>query len=186
MEHNPAAALRTTVEPVQWGGFESLAQVERVQGPNLGHVRLDCLDRAVKAEGVGDHGAHTAGGQQARDALRRRQARRQRLLDEQGFARPARRLHDGGVEDRRDRHDHGVHARVGHEITVVAVKRAAIRRGELLPFGTAPSADGDEGCVGHVFYDVAGVARPVLPEADQPDAEHSPGGALRGARASIQ
>src|SRR5712664_4377608 len=81
---------------------------------------------------------------------------------------------------------HGVHARVGDEITVVIVKSAAIRRGELLPFGAVPSADGDEGCVRQVLYDVAGVARPVLAEADQPDAEHWASGAVRGARASIE
>jgi hypothetical protein len=50
------------------------------------------------------------------------------------------------------------------------VKSAAIRRGELLPFGTVSSADGNEGCVRQVLDDVAGVARPVLAEADQPDA----------------
>jgi hypothetical protein len=82
MEHNAAAALHLAVEPVQQGGFESLAPVEGVQRPDLGHVRPDCLDRAVKAEGVGDHGTHPAGGHHARDALRGGQARRQRLLDE--------------------------------------------------------------------------------------------------------
>jgi hypothetical protein len=133
IKHNPAAALRPAVEPVQRGGFESLAHVVGVQGPDLGQVRLECLDRAVKAEGVGDHCSHTAGGHQARDAPRRSQARRQRLLEEQGLARPACRLHDGGVKHRRDRHDQGFHARVGHEIMVVAVKSAAISRGELLP-----------------------------------------------------
>ena len=40
MKHNPAA-LRPAVEPVQRGGFESLAQVEGVQGPDLRHVRLE-------------------------------------------------------------------------------------------------------------------------------------------------
>ncbi len=35
-------------------------------------------------------------------------------------------------------------------------------------------------------YDVAGVARPVLAKADQPDAKHSAGGAGRGARANIE
>jgi hypothetical protein len=118
--------------------------------------------------------------------LRRSEARRQRLLDEQRLTRPACRLHDGGVEDRGDRHDHGVHARVGYQITVVIVKSAAIRCGQPLPFGTVPSADGDEGSVRQILYDVAGVARPVLAEADQPDAEHSAGGAVRGARANIE
>jgi hypothetical protein len=42
--------------------------------------------------------------------------------------------------------------RVGHEITVVIVKSAAIRRGELLPFGSVPTADGDEGCVRQALY----------------------------------
>ncbi len=185
MKHNAAPALRSAVKPVLRGGFESLAQVEGMQGPDLGQVRLECLDRAVKAEGVGDHCPYTAGGHQARDAPRRSQARRQRLLDEQGLARPAYRLHDGGVEHRRDRHDHGLHARVGHEITVFTVKSAAISRGELLPFGTVPSADGDEGCVRQVLYDVAGVARPVLTEADQPNAEHCASGAV-GAKAGIK
>src|SRR4030095_10490872 len=71
----PAAALPPTVEPVQRGGFESLAQIEGVQRPYLGQVRPDCLDRTVKSESVGDHGAHNAGGQQACAVLRRRQAR---------------------------------------------------------------------------------------------------------------
>ena len=106
------------------------------------------------------------------DAPRLGQARRQRLLDEQGLAGPACRLHDGGVERWRNRHDHGVHARVGHEIVVVIVESAARSRGELLPFRTIPTADGDEGGVRQVLYDVAGVARPVLAKADQPDAEH--------------
>jgi hypothetical protein len=90
------------------------------------------------------------------------------------------------VEHRRDRHDDGVHGRVGQEIPVVTVKRAAIRRGELLPFGAVPSADGNEGCVRQVLYDVAGVARPVLAEADQSDAEHWAGGAVGGPRGSIE
>ena len=99
---------------------------------HLGQVRLECSDRAVKAEGVGDHGAHTAGGHQARDVPRPGQA-------------------------------------------------------ELLPFGTVSSADGDEGRrVRQVLYDVAGVARPVLAEADQPDSEHWAVGAVRGARTSIE
>jgi hypothetical protein len=33
--NNAAAALGPAVEPVQWGRFESLAQVEGVQGPDL-------------------------------------------------------------------------------------------------------------------------------------------------------
>jgi hypothetical protein len=61
--------------------------------------------------------------------------------------------------------------RVGHEITVVIVKSAAISRRELLSFGTVPSADGDEGGVRQVLYDVAGVARPVLAEADATDVQ---------------
>ena len=146
-----------------------------MQGPDLRHVRLDGLDRAVEAEGVGDHGAYTAGGHHAGNVARLSQARRQRLLDEQGLAGPACRLHDGGVERWRNRHDHGVHARVGHEIVVIIVERAARSRGELLPFRTIPTADGDEGCVPRVLYDVVGVARPVLAQADQPDSEHWPG-----------
>jgi hypothetical protein len=146
-----------------------------VQGPDLGHVRLDGLDRAVEAEGVGDHRAYTAGGHHAGHAPRLSQAGRQRLLDEQGLPGPACRLHDGGVERWRNHHDHGVHARVGHEIVVIIVESAARSRGELLPFRTIPTADGDEGCVPQVLYDVAGVARPVLAKTDQPDAEHWPG-----------
>ena len=95
-----------------------------------------------------------------------------RLLNEQGLARLAGRLHYGGVEHRGDCDDHGVDARVAHEITVVIVKGAAISRGERLALGTVPSADGDEGCLRQVLHDVAGVARPVLAEADQPDTEH--------------
>jgi len=45
------------------------------------------------------------------------------------------------------------------------------RAAELLPFGTVPSADGDEGCIRQVLYDMPRVARPVLAKADQPDAE---------------
>jgi hypothetical protein len=90
------------------------------------------------------------------------------------------------VEHRRDRHDHGLHARVSHEITAVIVESAAIRGGELRPFCTASLADGDKGRVRQVVYDVAGVARPVLAEADQPDAEHWARGAVPGARASIE
>jgi hypothetical protein len=143
-----------------------------VQRPYLRQVRPDCLDRAVKAESVRDHGAHTAGGHQVFDVLRRSQARRQWLFNEQRLARPACRLHYGGVEHRGDCDDHGVDARVAHEITVVIVKGAAISRGKRLALGTVPSADGDEGCVRQVLHDVAGVARPVRAEADQPDTEH--------------
>jgi hypothetical protein len=42
------------------------------------------------------------------------------------------------------------------------------------------------GGVRQVLYDVAGVARPVLAEADQPDAEHWACVEVRGARASIE
>src|SRR6185369_10454655 len=41
VKQNPATALRAPVEPGERGRFESLAEVEGVQGPDLGHVRLD-------------------------------------------------------------------------------------------------------------------------------------------------
>src|SRR4029450_10560835 len=56
MEHNAAAALGPAVEPVQRGGFESLAQVEGVQGPDLApnlskaQVPTVCLGRVSRGE----------------------------------------------------------------------------------------------------------------------------------------
>jgi hypothetical protein len=100
---------------------------------------------------MGDHGAHTAGGHQARNVLCRGQARRQWLLDEEGLAGPARRLHDSRVKHRRHCHDYGVDARVGHQATLVIVKAAAIGRRELLPSIRLRRPDGDEGCVRQVL-----------------------------------
>lgn len=183
MKHNPAAALRP-VEPGQAGGFKAVAQVEGVYRSDLGQLRPECLHRAVKAEGMSDHCPHTAGGYCAGNALGGSEARREWLLDQYGLPRVACRVHDLGVELRRHRHDHGFHIRVSHEIVVIIVKSAAVHRSDLRPFGVASPADGDESRVRQVVYDMAGVARPVLTKADQPDAEHGSG--VLGAIVSIE
>src|SRR5437762_13463718 len=107
---------------------------------------------------MGNHAAHTAGGDTVAHTTGLGHAHGQGLLDEDMLARSAPGLDDLAVERRRNDYHDRVEARISQQTVIVSVVRTPVGSGELLPCLPVPTAHSCEFRLRDILNEVFGVA----------------------------
>ena len=121
---------------------------------------------------MGNHAAHTAGGDTVAHTTGFGHAHGQGLLDEDMLARSAHGLDDLAVERRRNDYHDRVEARISQQTVIVSVVRTPVGSGELLPCLPVPTAHGCEFRLRDILNEVFGVAATMFAGTDEADPQH--------------